>query len=381
MTERAEKTYLGLDIGTSSVKALLVDANQRIVAEASPSLGVSRPHPLWSEQDPDDWVRGVEVGVAAIRDHAPEAFGALAGIGLSGQMHGATLLDAADKPLRPAILWNDGRSFAECARTQAPRSRRGKNHWQPGDAGLHGAEDAVGRDARAGDRQGDEARAAAQGLRAPAPLGRGGIRNVRRLGNLVARRRQAALGRAPARGDRADARRHAAPGRGLRGFDVSRAIRRQGLGPGGSQDPDRRGRGRQCGLRHRRRRDRGRRGLRLARHLGRDLLGDRPLCQPARAHPARLLPRAAEPLARHVGDAVGGLLARLDRRYPWPRGRGRRAGRRGAELRAVEGGRRRSAGVPALSQRRAHAAQRRRGDGNVRRTYAPATAPTRWSSR
>jgi xylulokinase len=114
MTQRAQETYLGLDIGTSSVKALLVDADQRIIAEASRSLNVSRPHPLWSEQNPDDWVSGVEAGVAAIRSQAPEALAGLAGIGLSGQMHGATLLDAADKPLRPAILWNDGRSFAEC---------------------------------------------------------------------------------------------------------------------------------------------------------------------------------------------------------------------------------------------------------------------------
>ncbi len=114
MTDRAQQTYLGLDIGTSSVKALLVDADQRVVAEASPPLKVSRPHPLWSEQDPDDWVRGVEAGVGAIRKQAPEAFARLAGIGLSGQMHGATLLNAADRPLRPAILWNDGRSFAEC---------------------------------------------------------------------------------------------------------------------------------------------------------------------------------------------------------------------------------------------------------------------------
>ena len=71
--------------------------------------------PLWSEQNPSDWVEGVEAAVAAIRRHAPSEFAALSGIGLSGQMHGATLLDAEDKPLRPAILWNDGRSFAECA--------------------------------------------------------------------------------------------------------------------------------------------------------------------------------------------------------------------------------------------------------------------------
>jgi xylulokinase len=114
MTQQDQKTYLGLDIGTSSVKALLIGADQRVVAEASAPLSVSRPHPLWSEQDPDDWFAGVETAVAAIRRHAPAAFTALAGIGLSGQMHGATLLGAKDRPLRPAILWNDGRSFAEC---------------------------------------------------------------------------------------------------------------------------------------------------------------------------------------------------------------------------------------------------------------------------
>src|SRR5579871_5297981 len=115
MTEGKEGTFLGLDIGTSSVKALLVDLDQGVVAEASTQLNLSRPHPLWSEQDPDEWVAGVEAAVATIRRHSPGGFDALAGIGLSGQMHGATLLDERDKPLRPAILWNDGRSFAECA--------------------------------------------------------------------------------------------------------------------------------------------------------------------------------------------------------------------------------------------------------------------------
>ncbi|MGH6799659.1 MAG: xylulokinase, partial [Roseiarcus sp.] len=67
------------------------------------------------EQEPSDWVEGVEAAVAAIRRQAATEFAGLSGIGLSGQMHGATLLDARDKPLRPAILWNDGRSFAECA--------------------------------------------------------------------------------------------------------------------------------------------------------------------------------------------------------------------------------------------------------------------------
>lgn len=112
---RSEATFLGLDIGTSSVKALLVDARQNVVAEASAGLAISRPHPLWSEQTPEDWFEGVEAAVSTLRRHAPAAFRALAGIGLSGQMHGATFLDAQNRVLRPAILWNDGRSFAECA--------------------------------------------------------------------------------------------------------------------------------------------------------------------------------------------------------------------------------------------------------------------------
>ncbi len=109
-----QETFLGLDIGTSSVKALLIDADQHTVAEASVALDVSRPQPLWSEQNPDDWVEGVEAAVHTLRRRAPEAFARLAGVGLSGQMHGATFLDGEGRPLRPAILWNDGRSFEEC---------------------------------------------------------------------------------------------------------------------------------------------------------------------------------------------------------------------------------------------------------------------------
>ncbi len=108
-------TFLGLDIGTSSVKALLVDAAQRTLAVGNSALEVARPHPLWSEQDPEHWWRATLAAVAEVRAAAPEGWRALAGIGLSGQMHGATLLDAAGRVLRPAILWNDGRSGAECA--------------------------------------------------------------------------------------------------------------------------------------------------------------------------------------------------------------------------------------------------------------------------
>jgi xylulokinase len=106
------RTYLGLDVGTSSVKALLVDESQQILGEATSALDVSRPHPLWSEQNPDDWMEAVEAAVQTLRRRHPE-FAGLAGVGLSGQMHGATFLDGAGRPIRPAILWNDGRAFAE----------------------------------------------------------------------------------------------------------------------------------------------------------------------------------------------------------------------------------------------------------------------------
>ncbi|MGO8799646.1 MAG: xylulokinase [Roseiarcus sp.] len=111
----AGDAFLGLDIGTSSIKAVLIDGSQRLLGEASAALSLARPHPLWSEQEPAHWANGVQEAVAALRQAAPEAFARLAGVGLSGQMHGAVLLDGADQVLRPAILWNDGRSFAECA--------------------------------------------------------------------------------------------------------------------------------------------------------------------------------------------------------------------------------------------------------------------------
>jgi xylulokinase len=117
--------YLGLDLGTSGVKALLMDGGQRIVASANSSLDVSRPHLGWSEQAPADWIRATEEAVGALKASHPKELAAVKGIGLSGQMHGATLLDAEDKVLRPCILWNDTRSHVEAARLDAdPRFRK-----------------------------------------------------------------------------------------------------------------------------------------------------------------------------------------------------------------------------------------------------------------
>jgi xylulokinase len=116
--------YLGIDIGTSSAKAVLIDADQRIVATRSEPLEVARPHPGWSEQDAESWVAATAAIIDALcRDHPAELKG-VRGIGLSGQMHGATLLDHADRPLRPAILWDDGRAAEEAAELDAdPRFR------------------------------------------------------------------------------------------------------------------------------------------------------------------------------------------------------------------------------------------------------------------
>lgn len=116
---------IGIDVGTSSVKVVLIDGAERLVATRSVALEVSRPHPGWSEQDPDSWVAATFAALDALKaDHAAE-MADVVGIGLSGQMHGATLLDDMDRPLRPAILWNDGRSAAECAdlETAAPMLR------------------------------------------------------------------------------------------------------------------------------------------------------------------------------------------------------------------------------------------------------------------
>jgi len=103
--------YLGIDIGTSSVKAVLIDQSGAIVGQSSDPLTVSRPAPGFSEQDPLAWWQAT---VTAVRGLPAAQRAAVRAIGLSGQMHGATLLDEKDRPLRPAILWNDGRSAREC---------------------------------------------------------------------------------------------------------------------------------------------------------------------------------------------------------------------------------------------------------------------------
>lgn len=120
--------FLGLDLGTSAVKAVLIDEEGKVRAMASHPLSLSHPHARWSEQDPATWwaaaLSAVEQLLAAA---AAEGISSrrVAAIGLSGQMHGATLLDRNDRVLRPAILWNDGRSDAQCRELERVPGFRG----------------------------------------------------------------------------------------------------------------------------------------------------------------------------------------------------------------------------------------------------------------
>lgn len=104
--------YMGIDVGTSAVKAIVVDEAGMLLDMATSNLNVQRPHPLWSEQDPADWWSATNQAVSHLK---PELRKGVRAVGLSGQMHGATVLDKKHRVLRPAILWNDGRSARQCA--------------------------------------------------------------------------------------------------------------------------------------------------------------------------------------------------------------------------------------------------------------------------
>ncbi|MGB1356659.1 MAG: FGGY family carbohydrate kinase, partial [Candidatus Puniceispirillaceae bacterium] len=127
--------FLGLDLGTSAVKALLVGADGQAIASQSAPLSVSRPHQGWSEQDPETWWQAADMAVRQLGQARPKDLAAVTAIGLSGQMHGLTALDSAMRPLRPAILWNDTRSAPQAASLDAshPEFRAiGGNAVMPG---------------------------------------------------------------------------------------------------------------------------------------------------------------------------------------------------------------------------------------------------------
>jgi xylulokinase len=115
--------FLGIDISTTSAKSLLIDTACNVIATASAPLTLSTPHPLWSEQNPEDWWQAVIASIRTALTQAGVDGAAIAAIGLTGQMHGLVLLDREGKVLRPAILWNDQRTAMQCDEI---RSRLGK---------------------------------------------------------------------------------------------------------------------------------------------------------------------------------------------------------------------------------------------------------------
>jgi len=110
---------LGLDISTTGAKALLVDTKGAVVSSATTPLTLSTPHPLWSEQNPEDWWDGIVTSIRQALENVHQPGSAVSAIGLTGQMHGLVLLDDAGEVLRPAILWNDQRTGAQCDEIRA----------------------------------------------------------------------------------------------------------------------------------------------------------------------------------------------------------------------------------------------------------------------
>lgn len=110
-----KSTYLGIDLGTTALKCIITDHKQRVLGLSEVKLAISRPQPLWSEQTPSEWWLSLQKACKILHSKHNDAWAQIAAIGFSGQMHGVVVLDGAGHVLRPAILWNDGRSWLEAA--------------------------------------------------------------------------------------------------------------------------------------------------------------------------------------------------------------------------------------------------------------------------
>lgn len=111
--------FVGLDLGTSGLRALLVDAHQTVIAAREAHYETARPHAGWSEQTQSDWIRAAKEVFAQLAADFPDEVAAIKGIGVSGHMHGANLLDETGTPLRPCMMWNDTRSVDQAGRLDA----------------------------------------------------------------------------------------------------------------------------------------------------------------------------------------------------------------------------------------------------------------------
>jgi hypothetical protein len=144
---------IGIDLETSEVKLVVVDDDDRTIAAATRALGLSRPHPTWSEPDPRLWWRATEEALDELATREPAAIAAVRAIGLSGRMHGAVLLDSQNQVLRPAILWNDSRAARECEEFEA-RCAESRRSAAIGQAAVRGDVARVSRRGRTGGRAG-----------------------------------------------------------------------------------------------------------------------------------------------------------------------------------------------------------------------------------
>ncbi|HYU41328.1 MAG TPA: xylulokinase [Vicinamibacteria bacterium] len=132
------RLFLGIDVSTTGAKALLVDEKGTVVAAATTPLTLSTPRPLWSEQDPHEWWSGVTRSIPAALAQAKVGGGDVAAVGLTGQMHGLVLLDDDQRVLRPAILWNDQRTGAQCDEIRARMGGRARLVQVTGNDALTG---------------------------------------------------------------------------------------------------------------------------------------------------------------------------------------------------------------------------------------------------
>lgn len=115
----SQRLLLGIDISTTGAKALLINLDGRVITSATTALNLSTPHPLWSEQDPEDWWIGIKLSIRKALAQANAKGDDISAIGMTGQMHGLVMLDANGKVLRPAILWNDQRTGEQCDEIRA----------------------------------------------------------------------------------------------------------------------------------------------------------------------------------------------------------------------------------------------------------------------
>jgi xylulokinase len=129
-------TYLGVDLGTTALKCIITDHKQRVAGLAEVPLPIRRRQPGWSEQNPQDWWLALQKACKLLRSKQRKEWPRIAAIGLSGQMHGAVVLNDKGEVLRPAILWNDGRAWAEAARLNGKFSDIGQIAGGPAVAGF-----------------------------------------------------------------------------------------------------------------------------------------------------------------------------------------------------------------------------------------------------